>query len=275
MGSKAKLMSKISELLQANDNFYDLFGGGFAVTHFMLENRFNHFKEFHFNEILLGMTDFVKDAIVGKYNYNNNLPDWIDRETFHREKSHNAYIRCVWSFGNNQRDYLFGKEIEHKKRSAHQAVVFNEFDDFMKNEFKIDSWPENLKTIKEKRLHLKKITKSIVELQQLQRLQQLDLNYLKFYNTSYENIEIKKNSTIYCDIPYKNTAKYCNEFDHKKFLAWADAQKEPVYISEYNIDDKRFFLIKEMNHTSSISAIRTNKVIEKLYCNKAAFERLR
>ena len=53
---------------------------------------------------------------------------------------------------------------------------------------------------------------------------------------SYYEIEIKPNSVIYCDIPYRATAKYNEiDFDYAKFYDWALAQTEPVFISEYDM----------------------------------------
>ena len=71
-----------------------------------------------------------QDAINGKYNYDVFKPEWITGERFFSEKESNTYIKIIWSFGNNGRNYLFGKDIEEKKRSMHQAVVFDEFDVF-------------------------------------------------------------------------------------------------------------------------------------------------
>lgn len=36
MGSKKKIMETLQRYFPPADNFYDLFGGGFSVTHFML-----------------------------------------------------------------------------------------------------------------------------------------------------------------------------------------------------------------------------------------------
>lgn len=53
----------------------------------------------------------------------------------------------------------------------------------------------------------------------------------------YQDVEILPHSTVYCDIPYKDTAGYdkskCGGFDHDRFYAWADSREYPVFISEY------------------------------------------
>lgn len=269
MGSKSKIIDQIARYFPNADHFYDLFGGGFSVSHYMLLNRSKSYKYFHYNEIRKGLCDLIKDAINGKYNYDVFKPEWITRERFEAEKETNAYIKIIWSFGNNGKDYIFGKEIENQKRSMHNAIVFDQFDDWFIKTFKIEKWPYTL-NITGKRLFLKRLINTRVELQQLQQLERLER--LEFTNLSYEQIEIKENSVIYCDIPYKGTAEYSNSFNHKKFFDWASEQKNPVFISEYNIDDDRFYLIKKIKHRSTLSSSANNEVVEKLYCNKIAYD---
>ncbi|MGB1230698.1 MAG: DNA adenine methylase [Winogradskyella sp.] len=54
---------------------------------------------------------------------------------------------------------------------------------------------------------------------------------------SYLNLDIPKNSIIYCDPPYAATTKYRNGFNHEQFWDWCRAQSKAghqVFISEYN-----------------------------------------
>jgi len=287
MGSKSRIIEKIARFFPNADNFYDLFGGGFSVTHYMITNRKKSFKEFHFNEIRKETVDLIRDAISGKYNYDVFKPEWIDRKTFHELKASSAYVRFLWSFGNNGEDYLFGEDLEAPKKSMHMAVVFDQFDDFMKQAFKIDKWPNHL-TITGKRLYLRRLVGQRIQLQRLQQLQQLQqlerleqlqrlqqlqqLQQLELTSLSYEQVKIKPNSVIYCDIPYKGTEDYSITFSHDKFFDWASTQENPVFISEYNIGDTRFHLLKEFAHWSAFSATVNNEVKECLYGNAAAFK---
>lgn len=282
-GSKAKIMPYLSKMFPPADNFYDLFGGGFSVTHFMMENRAKSYKKFFYNELRPGLPDLISAAINGDFNFDKFKPEWISREKFMAEKESNPYIKIIWSFGNNGSNYLFGKDIENKKRSMHQAVVFNEFDDLMKNEFGMTKWPNDM-DITGKRLYLRQVTRSRNELQQLQQLQQLErlqrlqrlerLQRLQLTNLDYRQVNIKPNSVIYCDIPYKGTADYENSFNHNEFFNWAAEQSNPVFISEYNVDDNRFYLLKEFSHRSTFSSggAKSIPVVEKLYGNKLAYE---
>lgn len=284
-GSKSKIIEQIAKFLPPAENFYDLFGGGFSVSHYMIKHRPKSYKYFYYNELRPGLCELIQDAINGKYNYDNFKPEWITRERFMAEKESNAYIKIVWSFGNNGSGYIFGKDIDNEKRSMHQAVVFNEFDDLFIKIFKFDKWPNHL-TITGKRLFLKRVINTRIDLQQLQQLEQLQQllqleqlqqlerlqqNKLTLTNLDYKNVKIKPNSVIYCDIPYKGTADYGSTFNYDEFFNLVDSQENPVFISEYNIDDKRFHILTEISHRSTFSASDNNKTIEKLYCNKAAY----
>lgn len=297
MGSKSSICRNICALFPKADNFYDLFGGGFSITHCMIKLRSKDYLRFHFNEIKPGISELIKDAIAGKYNYNVFKPKWISREEFN--SSDDQYIKICWSFGNNGKNYIFGKDIESYKKSLHNAIVFNEFDECavktlgikeFKKEFSIKDKRfflrnrvlalNNFKDIKKLRtlqtceqLEQLQQLEQFQELQQLQRLQQLD-EQLFFYNKSYEQIEIKENSIIYCDIPYKSTAEYNKDikFNYIKFFDWADAQSNPVFISEYNISDSRFKKVFDINKISQMSASSRETKKEKLYINKAGLK---
>lgn len=288
-GSKSKIIDQIAMCIPGATHFYDLFGGGFAATHYMMLRRSQSFDIFHYNELRPGLPDLIVDAIKGKYSYKNFTPEWISRERFHAEKESNPYIKIIWSFGNNGDSYLFGEDIEDQKRSMHMAVVYDEFDDLFVKNFNFKEWPKSLKSINGKRLFLKEANrrningfrKDLQQLQQLERLQRLDsIKNVPFYklktsNSSYLDVLIEKNSVIYCDPPYKGTADYGNEFDHDQFFEWSASHKTPVFISEYNIEHKWIHLLKTIKHRSSFSKDANNPVIEKLYCNQAALDYIR
>jgi hypothetical protein len=257
-----------------------LFGGGFSITHFMLKRRSKDYKEFHFNEIRTGICELIKDSIAGKYNYSVYSPPWISREDFFAKKEIDPMVKIIWSFGNNGSNYLFGKDIEQDKKSMHMAIVFNEFDDRAKEIFGMEKFRDGFSII-DKRLSLKNRIKDeqLQRLEQLERLQQLQrlerLQQLSFYTGSYSDVPIKENSIIYCDIPYQGTAGY-GDFSHKDFFNWAHKQKNPVYISEYNISDSRFKLISSLRKISLLSSKREYlQKDEKVYVNRAGWEKIK
>ena len=289
MGSKSKIVEDLLDAIPPEKNFYDLFGGGFAVSHCALLS--GKYKNIHYNEIKSDITKLVRDSISGKYSYKHFLPPWISRADFHKNKGSCAYTRLIWSFGNNQDNYLFGKSIELKKKSLHNAVIFGRFDDITKSLLEFSCWPVYLTTIKARRLFIKnKLSggrsrqvhplERLQQLQQLERLQQLEqlqqLQQLHFNFTSldYAAVEIESGSVIYCDIPYRNTVSYGQNFDYDRFFNWAANHEKPIYISEYGISDNRFSCIFQKKRKQGLSSNGKSgtrrEFIEKLYANKAA-----
>lgn len=260
MGSKSDIITSIALNLPRAEHFYDLFGGGFCVSHYMRVKKSHWYKHIHYNEIKSDVVDLVKRAIAGEFSYSKFKPAWISRDEFHARKATDAYVRLLWSFGNNQKDYLFSSDIEPYKRSAHMAVVFDEFDDKARKVLGFSQWPANARTITQRRAwwrqrvafnskgmrrgdlqQLKALEKlqrlhQLEALEKLQRLQQLKaLDRLLMTAKDYRDVEILPNSVVYCDIPYKSTADYMDGFDHDTFYEWALSRKFPVYISEYSM----------------------------------------
>ncbi len=197
----------------------------------------------------------------------------------------------MWSFGNNAKDFAFSKKIEPYKRSLHNAVVFNEFDELAAKTLGIDSFDDD-QSIKQRRLFLRrKITGylktsapdflhkflSLQQLERLERLQQLQqlerLQQLQFYNTSYDQILIKENAVIYCDPPYRHFLDGYSDtdFKHDDFLNWAADQKCPVFISDYSIPDARFYEVFSVKNIALLNSATSKKVTEKVYVNQAGY----
>ena len=95
------------------------------------------------------------------------------------------------------------------------------------------------------------------------------LKNVEFKCGSYLDFEIPKNSTIYCDPPYKDTTKYKDAFDHEKFYAWCRKQAKQgnrVYISEYEMpEDFQCVWIKKVKSSLSNQKADTKKGVEKLF----------
>ena len=68
------------------------------------------------------------------------------------------------------------------------------------------------------------------------------LQGLEVYNCQYYDLDIPRNSIIYCDPPYINTTGYGFSFDHHEFYQWCrDKVREghKVFISEYDAPLKK------------------------------------
>ena len=122
-GSKSRIAADIVEHLPSGTALYDLFAGGCAVTHAaMIAARWDRYVV---NDIQGDMPELFVNAISGKYRDESR---WISREDFLALKDTDAYVRCCWSFGNDTKTYMYGREIEPYKRALHYAVVFDDFE---------------------------------------------------------------------------------------------------------------------------------------------------
>ena len=291
-GSKSGIAEFILDNLPMKENFYDLFAGGCSITHAALLSK--KWKHVYFNDINGGITQLFLDAISGKY---KDETRWISREDFFALKDTDPYVCYCWSFGNNGRSYLYSKEIEPYKKACHFAIVFDEWK--LLEELcpeVVDAAKKALEGMGDRKLRRLRFGPSIVkELKRLgdwdlvqnnplykschwrggkldgkqndlQSLQSLErLQSLQSLNMSYDEIEIKPDSVVYCDIPYRNTNDYGMDFDYEKFYAWAESQRELVVISEYSMPEDRFTCVAKIKHTSTLCSIKTNTVQEKLF----------
>ena len=116
-------------------------------------------------------------------------------------------------------------------------------------------------------------------LERLERLQSLDrlerLERLRITSLSYNKIDIQDDAVVYCDPPYhasdnslyEGTAK---AFDHCAFYDWCVrvSRTNPIFISEYSIEDERFEIVAEKPKTTCLSSVKSFNVTERLYTVK-------
>ena len=296
-GSKSKIVDKLAEVIpyRGIDNFYDLFAGGCAVTHKMyLEGRYKHY---YANDIDGQALRLFCDGLKGKY---ANETRWISREDFFNLKDCDPYVSCCWSFGNNQRDYLYSRAIEPYKKACHYAIVFGDFA-LLK-----DLYPDvgaaceitlnGIVDIHERRIKFRSVIgcklaersnsglmrlsqendvdrlESLERLERLQSLESLErLESFEYSVSDYRAVEIKPNSVIYADIPYISTNTYdgtssvVQPFNHEEFYDWCCKQNELVLISEYYMPKDRFTKVWSTNHVQSLCATKTSSVQECLF----------
>jgi hypothetical protein len=228
-------------------------------------------------------------------------------EEFERERHDDLLLALLWSFSNNEHIYLYGPRWVDYKYAAHKAIVDNDFkliSKYLTDEITklLQSKLESLSDWNERRLcwrftiyqlcksgMLKDILKtndllnaptSLCRIQNLGRslrLQNLE-HYIsqelpfKPFKCDYRDLQVPTDSVIYCDPPYVNTSGYAgaDEFDSKAFLDWAAeiGRDNPIYISEYQIDDPRFICVAERTHRMCASRYGASVKIEKLYTVK-------
>ena len=294
-GSKSKIADKLAEVIPYRDidNFYDLFAGGCAVTHKMyLEGRYKHY---YANDIDGQALRLFCDGLKGKY---ANETRWISRDDFFNLKDSDPYVSCCWSFGNNQRDYLYSKSIEPYKKACHYAIVFNDFSLLRQFYPSVSEACEitlkGITDIHERRIKFRNIVKSrlndegntqlletscemdrLESLERLERLRRLEslerLQSLEQSVLDYRAVEIKPNSVIYADIPYiytntyDDTSSIVQPFNHEEFYDWCCKQNELVLISEYYMPKDRFTKVRSTNYVQSLCATKTSSVQECLF----------
>ena len=209
-GSKDKICEKICSLFPIKENFYDLFMGGGSITHYqLLQNQYKNYYANDFNSLVVKAFDM---AIHGKF---KNETRWISREEFDKLKNVDPYVAFCFSFGNDLKSYAYGKEIEPYKKALHYLIVFED-ESLMKEIFpNIDfSFVHKIKDVNERRLKVKKVIdnllitsddnrirnneslQSFIQLESCERLASIER--LAIYNKSYDEIEIKDDSVIYC-----------------------------------------------------------------------------
>ena len=291
MGSKRKLAPKIlNKIMQDNPDtkyFYDLFGGGASVS--LLAVQYPKLKKVFYNEfntsIVLLLRDIRNNGVSAKYY------EWIDRDTFKENVNEDTLLggicKCFWSFGNIQKNYLFGKDIEDDKRLLHEIVV-NQCKKSLKefnNKFDVNiilDYESCLfgyeESINDRRLRIMQQVKAsmpqrmdLERLEQLQQLQQLEqLQQLHITNLSYEQVEITTpidETIIYLDPPYKNTASYSKTIDFDKLEEYINKSPYKIYVSGYE-NTYDMIEVASFKHRSTLSPTANNEVEEKLYCNR-------
>lgn len=87
-----------------------------------------------------------------------------------------------------------------------------------------------------------------------------------YYQSDYLNIE-PRNAVVYCDPPYKDTAKYKGtDFDHEEFYLWCKQAARNgciVFISEFNMPEE-FEIVWERPRRIHVSSNK-RLVLERLY----------
>ena len=267
MGSKRKIASKLLDFIVINNPsckyFYDLFGGGGAMSFAAL--KYSQIERVHYNEINTGVVELIKKITK------DGIPDiffnWVTRDTFNAHKNtkdwYGGLVKTCWSFGNNQKDYIFGKNIEALKKEAHEYLMQNGYDGTQKTRIDL---------IKKFKLDKNIICNfQLQQLQQLECLEQLErLEQLELTNLSYEEVNIKtpiEETIIYIDPPYKNTKGYQEKVDFDKLTKWILNSPYKIYVSSYEYEE--LHEVTSIKHRCTLSSIKNNEVTEKLFCNRS------
>ena len=287
-GSKNKIAENIIAQLPPAKHFYDLFGGGGAMTHCALLS--GKYQYIHYNELNPLVFKAFKMAINGEFKDENR---WISREDFERLKDTDPYVACCFSFGNDFKTYAYGKNCKLFKKAVHYSIVFDD-NSLLNNYIDLKDFKYRSNNPSERRLEFQRfltvllnenkleetvcknfccsnnvvthITQSLESLERLQSLESIN-NGVLLSNLSYEQVPIENESVIYCDPPYKDTNTYLDEFNHEKFYEWLrDCRKknQQVFISEYQMPDD-FFEVYYTERQEIMSTTQNTHKFEKLF----------
>lgn len=303
MGSKRKIAPAIIDyILSQNPQckyFYDLFGGGGAISFEVLQR--SQIKQVTYNELNTGVVELLRK--IQREGITEEFYQWIPRETFNAHKNDNDWFgglcKTVWSFGNDQKNYLFGAHIEEYKRMYHEVCV-NKIDHTEKmarfcegHVLKKHGITQTCNltmptggTLQERSLEIRtqliRFEKSckveqIIALCDLQRLEQLErlrrleqlqqLQQITITNQSYIDVKINTpidETIIYLDPPYKNTGTYQKQLCHNELLNYVKKSPYKIYVSSYNFEMP---CVWQINKKESFSSAR-NMTVEKLFCNR-------
>lgn len=130
MGSKQKLVDKIVPFIlnrhPDTTAFYDLFGGGASVALYAVRKypKLN----VHYNELstaIGGLLQHIKDG--------GDIPfDFVKRSEFERKYTGDDWyaglLQTCWTFGNNQKSYLYGMDIQDFKEALSELVLTDKGD---------------------------------------------------------------------------------------------------------------------------------------------------
>ena len=285
VGSKNKIAEKIIDKLPPAKHFYDLFGGGGAITHCALLS--GKYEFVHYNELNPLVFKAFKMALNGEFKGENR---WISKEDFERLKNTDPYVACCFSFGNDFKTYAYGKNCELFKKAVHYSIVFDD-NSLLKEYIDLKDFKYRSNNIKERRSELYSLLKKsklnieygkpnqpisqhqiwLERLESLERFQSLEsINNREgvlLSNLSYEQVPIESDSVIYCDPPYLKVTKkkrYNNsDFNHNSFYDWARKQNN-IFISEYTMPDD-FEVVYQKEKTCCLGLNNNTKTTEKLF----------
>ena len=270
VGSKKKVSKKIAQIIAQNFGtdkpFYDLFGGGGAVS---LEMTLNGFEDVHYNELDSMTFEAFKTALHGDFDVRDLI---VSRKEFFEimDKEHDGIDELklmVNSFGNDRKSYLYAKSFSDEKAMLALEIVRKER--YWRNYKKTKTYKDYNENNQKHLLNIQQIP----QIKQIERIKQTD-GYVNLTNRDYKDFGELKGSILYLDPPYQNaTDKYkTGNFDSVEFYDWAYTMSKNniVIISSYEISDERFEPVLEFkNARSTLNSNGFGNRTEKLFMVKA------
>lgn len=305
IGSKSRIAKWVVAHLPDAPILVDAFAGGCAITHAAIQS--GKFDKVIANDINIEIPKLFFDAVNGKYrnetrwidretfhaekhrdafiaccwSFGNSLDSYMYSKGIepYKKAAHYAVVfddfdqfdELCKEVSTATKKALCGIENTHNRRIAFQHAVVSELMRLTGGNCADPLIQSNVFYRSCKRKRLERL-QSLQSLQGLERLQSLQISGL-----SFEQLDIPAGAVVYCDPPYAGTLKgkktykvIQKEFDRTRFFDWCvDVSKtNPVFISEYSIDDPRFVLFAQKVKMCSMCSTKTQKVCERLYTVK-------
>lgn len=149
--------------------------------------------------------------------WRDNQPDSIER----------TLVLLCWSFSNDEKNYLWGKDKEQVNLDLIQKYIVDE--------------DHNL-SIKDR--HQKYLdSNNPIRLSPISRIKRLELIQetqislpIIYLNMDYSELPINENDVVYCDPPYLNSFHRYGGFDDNRFSKWLNnLPTHNIFISEKHI----------------------------------------
>ena len=268
-GSKSRIAPWVVEHLPSAETFVDLFAGGCAVAHAAL--LAGRWERYIVNDLSDAPRLFI-DAANGKYADETRIPT---REEFFAQKDSDPYIRYLFSFGNNGRDYLFSRDVEEVKVCASKMLVaptlaeryrlYRRFIKLLGHDYR-DRVMHELESCER--------IQTCERLQSLQGLQGLQgLQSLQSLQGDYRSVPIPDGAVVYCDPPYRGTNCGCYDgFDFEAFDAWLAECGHMCIVSEYTTPAGCVEVASREKHCSAAANNKSQHVPERLFVHESQLE---
>ena len=265
-GSKNRIAEWVVDSLPAADTLVDLFAGGCAVTHCaMLSGKF---KRVIANDISDAPEVFAR-AVNGDIDV-SGFP--LTREQF--KASTDTLARLVYSFGNDQRSYVYSAEREEvciaAERMMYGATLaerYAAYKVFIRALHRYLQCGNNL-------------DRKVSELQAIECVTRLQGIHgacpaaeLETSRCDYRDFDVPAGSTVYADPPYSGTtiSQYDGGFDYDAFEDWLAEVDFPVFVSEYTCP-RGCVEIASRGSLSLADHSNSTRVVERLFVQERFYD---
>lgn len=271
VGSKKKVSKKTIEIIKENfgtdKKVYDLFGGGGSIS---LECLIQG-VQVHYNEIDANVSGALKLAL--NLNFDEIAHLMLSRDEFLKIRNKknktpkDTLMLLINSFGNQQNNYLYSKEMADIKYNLAKCIINNH--KTFKNYKNTETYKNFIKKVRLEQLERLQQLPQLLQLQQLQQLEQFIMT-----NKDYREFSELKNSIVYLDPPYNNSSKnfyIYEDLDWEEFLDFCIklSKDNIVLISSYEINDDRFYPVYHFAKSkSTMQSGQHSKKYDKLFMVK-------